>query len=88
MKITVKVEGKTYDLDDMQSWYVQIRGFPWMLYFGKGKNQISGGGQGGGRYASSIAKEAENKFVAKMGITAYQKAIDKIMERKGQVRRS
>ena len=80
---TVIVNNKKYNLHDMQRWYVQIRGFPSILVFGRGKNKVMGEGQSGGRYVSSIAREAERKFVDKFGLPEYQKKIDKIMIEKG-----
>lgn len=83
-KLVAVVDGKSYDLGDMQRWYVQIRGFPSILYFGHGKNAISGEGQSGGRFVSNVAKRAENFFVSKMGLDAYQSAIDDLMVKAGQ----
>jgi hypothetical protein len=82
-KLIAVVDGKSYDLGDMQKWYVQIRGFPSILVFGHGKNGIMGEGQSGGRYVSSIAKRCETYFVSKMGLDAYQKAIDDLMIKAG-----
>ena len=62
-----------YDLSDMAKWYIQIRGFRTILIFGKGENQVIGEGQGGGSWVSSIAREAENKFIEELGIDEYQK---------------
>ena len=82
--VSVNVRGKTYTLDDMQRWFVQIREFPSILSFGHGKNQVMGEGQSGGREVCEIVHEAENKFVAKLGIKKYQEEHDKIMRKKGQ----
>lgn len=79
---SVEVDGKRYTLDDMQRWFVQIRGFPSILYFGHGKNQVAGEGQSGGRYVSEIVHEAENKFVSKLGEEEYKRKIDALMKRK------
>ena len=79
--VSVKVNNKTYTLKDMQKWFVQIRGFPSILYFGSGKNQVSGEGQSGGRMVSDIAKEAERKFIEILGIPKYQEGIDKLMKK-------
>jgi len=70
---------KKFSLQDMQKWFVQIRGFPSILSFGHGKNHVWGEGQVGGRNVTNIAKEAERKFVERMGADKYQKAIDKLM---------
>jgi len=76
---SVVVEGKKYTMKDMKDWYVQIRGFPSILVFGKGKNEIMGEGQSGGRAVSQIAKEAESRFVEKYGIDGYTAKMDKLM---------
>lgn len=79
---SVVVEGKKYTMKDMKDWYVQIRGFPSVLVFGKGKNEIMGEGQSGGRAVSGIAKEAESRFVEKYGIDGYTEKMDKLMGKK------
>lgn len=79
---SVDVGGKKYTLDDMQRWFVQIRGFPSILYFGHGKNLVAGEGQSGGRYVSEIVHEAENKFVGKLGAEEYQRKIDALMKKR------
>jgi enolase len=82
--VSVTVKGKTYTLDDMQQWFVQIRGFPSILCIGKGKNRVCGEGQFGGRQVTELVHEIENKFTAKIGQAKYQEEIDKIMRKKGQ----
>ena len=77
----VKYKGKNYTLTDMKAWFIQIRGFPSILYFGKGKNQISGEGQSGGRYVSEYVKAVENLFVNKLGKSEYVKRMDRLMRR-------
>jgi len=82
VKTSVEIDGKRYTLEDMQRWFVQIRGFPSILYFGHGKNQVAGEGQSGGRYVSEIVHEAENKFVDKLGAEEYQRKIDVLMKKR------
>ena len=72
----VEVNENYYDLEDMAKWYIQIRGFPTILFFGKGENQVIGEGQSGGRFVSEIAKQAEDLFIEKLGIDEYQKIMD------------
>jgi hypothetical protein len=86
--VTVEVRGKKYTLDDMQKWFVQIRGFPSILVFGHGRNQVTGEGQAGGRAVYEIVHEAESEFVSKMGGRKYQEEIDAIMRKKGQIKRA
>lgn len=82
MMFVVRVQGKTYTLRDMRDWFIQTRGFPSILYFGRGRSQISGEGQAGGRYVSGYAHAAENAFVSKYGIEGYRKRMDKLMGRR------
>ena len=77
----VSVNNKKYTLKDMQKWFVQITGFPSVLHFGTGRNQVSGEGQFGGRRVSDTAKQAENLFVEKMGVVNYQRGIDNLMKK-------
>ena len=78
----VIVDGKKYTLGDMKDWFIQIRGFPSILYFGKGKNQIAGEGQSGGRYVTENVHEVENAFVEKLGEEEYKRKMDKLMGKK------
>ena len=82
--VKVVVENKTYDLYDIQKWYVQIRSFLTILFFGKEKNQVAVKmrGQAGGRSVTEIVLKAENLFVEKIGIDEYQKRVDWIIEKK------
>jgi hypothetical protein len=77
----VIVDGKKYTLKDMKDWFIQIRGFPSILYFGKGKNQIAGEGQAGGRYVTENVHKVENAFVEKLGEEEYTKKMDKLMKK-------
>jgi hypothetical protein len=77
----VIVDGKKYTLKDMKDWFIQIRGFPSILYFGKGKNQITGEGQSGGRYVTENVHKVENAFVEKLGQEKYTEKMDKLMEK-------
>ena len=78
----VIVDGKKYTLKDMRDWFVQTRGFPSILVLGKGKNQISGEGQTGGRIVTNVAHRVENKFVAKLGKEEYIRRMDKLIKEK------
>jgi len=75
----VIVNGKRYTLEDMRDWFIQIRGFPSILVFGKGKNQIAGEGQYGGRTVSDVVHKVENTFIEKLGIPEYQRKLDLLM---------
>jgi len=77
----VIVDGKKYTLGDMKNWFIQIRGFPSILYFGKGKSQIAGEGQSGGRYVTENVHKVENAFVEKLGEDEYKRKMDKLMEK-------
>ena len=79
MVIKITHENKTYTLLDMKNWFLQIRGFPSILYFGTGKNRISGEGQYGGRMVTEFVKKVERKFVNKMGEDKYINSMDKLM---------
>ena len=78
---SVIVDGKKYTLNDMRDWFILTRGFPSILYFGKGKNQISGEGQSGGRYVTENVHEVENAFVEKLGEEEYKNKMDKLMKK-------
>lgn len=80
MKVKIKLssEYKEYTIDDMANWYVETRGFPEILTFGTGKNEISGEGQGG-RIVSAVAKKVENEFVKKLGKNHYIYLLDEIL---------
>jgi hypothetical protein len=78
----VIVDGKRYTLEDMRDWFIQIRGFPSILVFGKGKNQIMGEGQSGGRYVTENVHKVENAFVEKLGQEKYTEKMDKLMGKK------
>jgi|SRR3990172_1879187 len=75
------VDGKRYTLDDMRDWFYQTRGFPSILFFGKGKNKIAGEGQSGGRFVTERVHQAENEFVAKLGVDEYKKKMDRLMKK-------
>lgn len=62
---------KEYDAEDIANWYIETRGFPEILVFGRGKNKISGEGQSGGRLVSEVAKEVENKIIDRIGEKHY-----------------
>jgi len=79
----VRVQGKTYTLADMKSWFMARRkgDFPQFLYFGHGRSAIAGEGQSGGRYVVDYVHAAENAFVAKYGIEGYRRRMNKLMGR-------
>jgi hypothetical protein len=79
VEVTIE-DGRTYTLEDMRDWFLQTRGFPTILTFGLGDNQISGEGQSGGRYVTDFVKEIESKFVNKLGIDKYRNLMDELME--------
>ena len=74
-KNAVMVEGKAFTMKDLQSFFVQSRGFPTMLHIG----DVYGEGQSGGRRVSDVAHAVENKFVEKYGVEGYRKKMDKLM---------
>ncbi len=78
-KISVSHQNKKYTLKDMSAWFFQIRGFPSILVFGTGKNQISGEGQSGGRQVTEFVKVVEGKFVNKLGQEKYIEYMDVLM---------
>ena len=75
----VIVDEKKYTLGDMKDWFIQTRGFPSILYFGKGKNQIAGEGHSGGRYVAENVHIVENAFVKKLGEEEYKRKMNKLM---------
>jgi hypothetical protein len=77
----VRVGRKSFNMQDMRGWFMARRkgDFPQVLYFGHGRNQISGEGQSGGRYVVEHVHATENALVAKYGIEGYRRRMDKLM---------
>jgi len=62
-------------IDDLASFFKQIRGFPSILYLGS----LAGEGQSGGRFVTDVAKQLEEHIIDDLGVEEYTQQMDILM---------